>query len=218
MQLRYALYTEREELEEIFHAHADPSLHFKVRYNISEGDTVPVIISRHPGKYLIESMEWDKSETDNDKITGGYSLDDINNNDNLKKIFQRQRCIIPANGFFLWQKMYKLEVPFYIRSIEDDVIGIAGFYHVGQDNASAGTFSLIRIQANTLIQPIQEHMPAVLNPKNYGQWLDPFYSDIPRLTGLLAPYSTEKMSVYRVSDTINDPSQNSKDLIQPADA
>lgn len=217
MQIRYALYTESEELEEVFHADMPISRPFSVRYNISPGDIVPVVLSRHPGQYTIESMKWGHPENTDDN---GYEyyVEEIKNKPDLKKIFQRQRCIIPANGFFLWQKMYKLEVPFYIRSIIDDVIGFAGIYFNDGNDAGSGSFSMIRIQANTLIQPIQEHMPAILNSKQYEKWLDPVYSDMDQLVQMLTPYSTENMSVYRVSSGINDPDKNSKDLIQPVDA
>lgn len=211
MQIRYALYADREELEQTFGTDAGPSDSFEARYNISPGNPATAVFCPHPGQSKIKTIAWLNNHELGGDMHGCVHVENIHGDSKLKKAFLRQRCIVPANGFFLWQKMYKIQVPFYIRSIEEDMIGFAAVY-------TENGFSLIRIPANTLIQPIQEYMPAILDPKKYNRWLDPVYFELDQLVDLLKPYSTEKMSVYRVSNKIDNPNENSRKLIQPIDA
>ena len=75
-------------------------------------------------------------------------------------------------------------------------------------------FAVLTMPANVLLKPLEETMPCVLEPADFNAWLN---GDIKNIiaskfkdTALIPD-----LAVYRVPDLVNDPSQNSKELIQP---
>lgn len=146
---------------------------------------------------------------------------ELNEQNSYKKSFQRQRCIIPANGFFEWQTIFKKKVPFYFRTLDQKLFGLAGIYErwtSKDENVELTTYALVTTDANALVKPLKDEMPAILEPKDFDKWLDPVNSDTDELLSLLKPYPSEKMSTYRVGQGVNDSEKNGADLIHPVDA
>jgi putative SOS response-associated peptidase YedK len=46
-------------------------------------------------------------------------------------------------------------------------------------------------------------MPTILNPDNYELWLDPGFTDVAAVSGLLKPYDARLMRSYPVSARVN---------------
>jgi putative SOS response-associated peptidase YedK len=60
-------------------------------------------------------------------------------------------------------------------------------------------------RANTLLQPIHDRMPVILEPRAYGQWLSTDITDAEGLTQLLVPFPPENMKAYPVDRWVNNP-------------
>jgi putative SOS response-associated peptidase YedK len=64
-------------------------------------------------------------------------------------------------------------------------------------------------EANDLMKPIHDRMPVILDPKDFGLWLDPATKDGKALAGLLCPCPVKGMAAYPVSTAVNNPRNES---------
>lgn len=226
---RYTLYSDQESIEEAFdvtHATDEEGV-FKKRYNIAPGSHNPVVLQPKPNKKGIGGLRWGLIPSWADDVNIGYKMinarsETIMEKKSFSKPFQRQRCIVPANGFYEWQTIFKKKIPFYISPVEKDLLGFAGLYERWTDPEDESnqiwSYTIITTQANELLKPLHERMPVILTEENYDKWLDPVNSDTEQLQELLVPYPSELLRVYRVSEDVNKTSNEGKELLQPVDA
>ena len=88
--------------------------------------------------------------------------------------FHRQRCIIPASGFYEWQQLPDgWKQPFYISSRDGNPLSFAGIW----DSALMGegerfdSCAMLTTDCNALMQPIHDRMPVVLAAHDWDTWL-----------------------------------------------
>jgi putative SOS response-associated peptidase YedK len=135
----------------------------------------------------------------------------------FKDAFRRQRCLVVADGFFEWRREDKLKMPVYIRLKSQRPMGFAGLYNTWKspEGEPICTCSIITTEANELLSPIHDRMPAIIPEDKDDLWLDPDISDKERLMQLLRPYPAGEMEFYEVSPMVNKPEYDSPDLIKP---
>ena len=68
---------------------------------------------------------------------------------------------------------------------------------------------------NALVGRIHDRMPAIMPSAEYGLWLDPAVQDVERLQALLRPYPDDEMLAYPVGTQVNNPANDSPDVIAP---
>lgn len=129
--------------------------------------------------------------------------------------FRRRRCLVPANGFFEWQKQGRVKQPYYIRLRERRVMAIAGLWDrwEGAEGAPVESCTLLTTDANDLIAPLHERMPVIISPEDYDLWLDPEVQDPAALRPLLVPCPPADMTAHPVSRRVNDPSVDDASLL-----
>lgn len=124
-------------------------------------------------------------------------------------------CLIPASGFYLWKQSVDDKYPFYIRMLGREVLGLAGLFHVIEDKSGKKSieFAVITKASNVLLQPLEPTMPCILDPENFEQWIKGNEKEV-----LQSQFKDTQLipdlAVYRVPELVNDPSNNSKELIQ----
>ncbi len=134
--------------------------------------------------------------------------------------FEKQRCLVVADGFFEWKKEGATKKPYYIRLKSRQPIGFAGLYNVWRSpkGEEICTSTIITTNANELVQPLHDRMPAITPPDKYDLWLDPAVSDKDILTRLLKPYPSEEMELYPVTRKMNSYKYNDPENIRRVDA
>jgi putative SOS response-associated peptidase YedK len=127
---------------------------------------------------------------------------------------RRNRCIIPASGFYEWGTVpgAKLKQPWYFRGKDAGLLGFAGFS--AHDAEGQNTFLIITTKANELLAPIHDRMPVILSPEGEAIWLDRGAETLEALA-FLGPYPAEQMEAFPVSRAVNDPRDEGADLIKP---
>lgn len=125
----------------------------------------------------------------------------------------RRRCLVPACGFYEWQKNASGKQPYYITSADETLLAFAGLWDVWKkpDGETLTTFAVITTKANELTQRLHDRMPVILEPENYRTWLE---AEDPR--GLLRPAPVEMLQCFPVSERVNSPRNDAPDLIAPA--
>lgn len=72
-------------------------------------------------------------------------------------------------------------------------------------------FAIITTGANDVMTSIHDRMPVILDPEQYGPWLEAGGTD------LLRPYAG-KLSTYPISRRVNSPANDAPDLLEPIGA
>jgi putative SOS response-associated peptidase YedK len=218
---RYAVFAGKEKIQEAFGVTSDDSELFEPNFNATPGSLLPVVLLGKARVKRIGPLRWGLIPSWADDLSVGYSMinarsETLLEKPSFKKPFQRQRCIIPASGFYEWQKLGKAKIPYYIRTLDQEVMGFAGLFEKWEkDEQTVFSFTIITTSANDLLAPLHERMPVILNKKNYDDWLDPLFDDIEILQAMMKPYPTERMALYRVSEAVNTATNNGPDLVRP---
>jgi putative SOS response-associated peptidase YedK len=83
-------------------------------------------------------------------------------------------------------------------------------WHGGDDGEPLDTFTILTTDANTTVAPTHDRMPVILDPADYGTWLDAAKSAD---ASLLQPYPAEAMTATAVSTCVNNAQQQGPECI-----
>ena len=190
------------------------AVHYEFRYNISPTQHVPVIVSRN-GQRIMEKYRWglfpywakDSINTDCESLTEKRAF---------RKMFSKNRCIIPSSGFYSWKRHGNKQQPVCIKLRDRNVFGMAGIYDVWKDprGNEIRTFTIITSKANSLVAQYQERMPVILEDSYLDFWLDPGITDENFLQRILMPGQAERMTVHPVSPAVNDENNESPECVE----
>lgn len=212
---RYVLETEKEIIEELFEVSAKSESLVEPNYNVSKGHTMPIITKGDDGRQIQSSVWGLKRKGTEDKIVE-IEHENIPEKENLQSLVENNPCIVIASGFYKWKETVKDPLPFYLRVLSQEAIGIAGLYssYVNDEGREVHTFAVLTMKANALVEPLDDRMPVILSPKDYGRWLSGGAKEMIE-EGFDGNHLLPDMAVVRVPELVNDPSNNSKELIQP---
>lgn len=116
-----------------------------------------------------------------------------------------RRCIIPADGFYEWQKIGKAKQPYCFEVNGGELFAFAGLWERWNDPEGkiVETCSILTTTPNAVTASVHDRMPAILEPENYDLWLDPGMRDARAASDMLKPYAARLMRSYPVSARIN---------------
>lgn len=136
----------------------------------------------------------------------------------FKQAFKERRCLIPADGFFEWDRGMggKEKIPKYFQLIDHELFAFAGIWEtwLSPNGNSINTCSIITVPASELVGEIHERMPAILTQEAESLWLDKDMSGA-ELLRLLRPYPVSLMEGYNVSSLVNSPKIDSIECLAP---
>jgi putative SOS response-associated peptidase YedK len=123
----------------------------------------------------------------------------------FREPIRRQRCLIPADGFYEWKPTSgKAKQPYHIGLADDAVFAFAGLWDRWSHSGSeVFTCTILTTEANSLLKDIHARMPVILSPEDYDLWLDPGVTDPEKVADLLKPFDARKMRKYPVSSAVN---------------
>lgn len=182
---------------------------YRSRYNAAPTHLLPVITnSNHKGVSLFHwgsSPEWSKNKMPSEKSIN-VRLENFDDKPALKKALRKNRCIIPADGFYGWKRVgKKTAIPYRFVLNTRDPFAFAGLWEEFEDTEGkeVHTFSVITHTANELVALVQDRMPVILTRQAEKIWLDNV-ADESTLLSLLGSYPAAGMTYYPVSPQIND--------------
>lgn len=141
----------------------------------------------------------------------------LNDKPALKKALKKNRCLIPADGFYGWKKVgKKTSIPYRFVMTNKDLFTFAGLWEEFEDTDGheIQTFMIFTQEANPLVAQVQERMPVILSKENEKLWLDS-NADEESLLKILSNPSTAVMTHYPVSPGISDIKIDLASLIIP---
>ncbi len=218
---RFIQTNKSKQIDKKFKVNTAQDSFLKPRYNIAPTQTIPAVLETG-GERIISGLKWgliphwSKDDTFAAKLINARA-ESIAEKPSFRDAFTNRRCIIPASGFYEWDKKSSgAKQPFYFYLKEKEVFGFAGLWEEWLDKASGElveTCTIITTEANRVLEPVHDRMPVILKSKDYEQWLDEKQADTNKLQNLLVPYPAKEMASHAVGKAVNSPSNDSSELI-----
>lgn len=131
--------------------------------------------------------------------------------------FRTHRSIVPASGFYEWDRSKKPRQPYFIRRRDEAPMAFAALYSVPPAFPDM-TCAIITCGANPLISRIHDRQPITLPPKSFDAWLDPDNQHLGELQALLIPTPDRELLAVPVSLRVNSPTHDDPSLVDPVGA
>ncbi len=218
---RYVLHVYLSEITDQFEVY-EVEWVWEPNYNIAPGNNVPGVIKN--GENRLKALRWGLIPHWAKEESIGYRMinaraETLAEKPAFRRAFQKQRCIIPANGFYEWrhEENKKKKTPFYISLRSGKLMGFAGLYETwkSEDDKIITSCTIITTRPNEIVQPLHNRMPVILGPDKREMWLDKTIQDPMELMPLLKPYDAKEMVSHEVSDKVNSTKYNRPDCIKP---
>jgi len=213
------------DLREAFPALASIPANLAPRYNIAPTQPVAVIIDQgaYSLKFFVWGLvpNWAKDPSIGNRMINARS-ETITSKPAFRSAFRRHRCLIPADGFYEWQKdlAANKKTPFYFSLKSRQPFAFAGIWDTwsSPDGSTLSSCCVITTQPNDLVAAVHNRMPVILPPAAYELWLNPVESRTEVLLPLLKPYAAAEMQAYPVSRLVNTPANDSPECVHPVPA
>ncbi|MCC6639990.1 MAG: SOS response-associated peptidase [Deltaproteobacteria bacterium] len=205
---RYTLGVTPARLAEVFALAQMPEL--APRYNIAPTQTAPVILDA-PGGRQLELRRWGlvpfwaKDPKIGSRMINARG-ESLAEKPAFRAAFRRQRCLVPADGFYEWKPSGRRKQPYHVRRADARPFAMAGLFdtwHAGKGDAIA-SFTIVTTDANALLRPIHDRMPVILDSAGWKEWLDPT-TPLAGVAALLAPHDPADFEAYPVATLVNSP-------------
>lgn len=162
----------------------------------------PVAVIKSPDVHSVNMMNWGlipfwaKDETFGRRTFNARS-ETLREKPSFRMPFQKQRCLIPATGFYEWKRKGGTQskaTPYQFQLAGNKVFAFAGLWDVWQKpEHPVFSCTIITCDANAFIQPYHDRMPVILQKEDYNTWLNS--NTLDELQKLLVPFPPELMTV-----------------------
>lgn len=192
-------------------------------YNAAPSQLLPVIVENAEGERTAVPMQWGliprwkRPDGKAPVAPINARAETLQEKPMFRGLVKAKRCIVPASGFYEWRKLDGRKQPYYLTSDHGELWGLAGLYDLTHDeeNAAAGSFTIITTGANPLVAPLHERMPVILRREDEEEWVSRDVDDPLQVERLLQPYPADEMRLYPVSTAVNNTRNNGPELIAP---
>jgi putative SOS response-associated peptidase YedK len=218
---RYAQRTDAKRLAKEFKAAEVPSV--EPRYNIAPTQDVLAVSETGDGREmrlfkwgLVPS--WAKDTSMGARLINARS-ETVAEKPAFRQAFKQRRCIIPADGFYEWQRSEGSKQPFFFRMKDGRPFGFAGLWERWEGEGGRVIYScaILTTEANEVLRPVHDRMPVILHPDDYELWLDGDPRKLDLVKEMLRPYPAEEMTGYPVGVSVNSPRSQGARLIKRAE-
>jgi putative SOS response-associated peptidase YedK len=136
----------------------------------------------------------------------------------FKDSFARRRCIVPADGFYEWERLESGgKLPHFIHSVDGEPLALAGLWASWRDpeGERITTCTIVTTKPNELVGKIHDRMPVVLPSGSWEHWLDPSFDDEESLRSMLVAAGRGTLIEHPVSTLVNSVKNNFPECAEP---
>ncbi|HWP96888.1 MAG TPA: SOS response-associated peptidase [Syntrophomonadaceae bacterium] len=218
---RYTLTVDLQGVEARFHC-GPSGIVWQPHYNLAPTQNGLVVI-RADKRNILKEMRWGlvprwaKDPAMGSRLINAR-LETLDEKPAFRKSLAGRRCIIPADGFYEWQKQGKSKVPHRFIGDQGRMLGFAGLWDrwtIAQ-GGHLDTFTIITTKAVDAVKSIHDRMPLILPPDLEEQWLEgpagPGAEEMKYFLNLMHPEL--RIHAYRVSPLVNSPSYDQPQCIE----
>lgn len=216
---RFTLTSPPQRLRERFALVAAPET-LAPRWNIAPSQAVSVIANRRERR--LRSARWGLVPHWATDPSIGHRLinaraETLAQRPAFREALERRRCVVPADGFYEWQRRGRTRQPFHLRRRDGELLALAGLWDVWRapDGERLASCAIVTVPANDLVAAIHDRMPAILSSDGVDAWLDPAAAPASARLRWLAPCPDEWLEAYAVSTWVNTPEHDGPQCLAP---
>jgi putative SOS response-associated peptidase YedK len=216
---RYALYTPAEAMVRLFGLSSAADI--EPRYNVAPTQPVAVVRADPSNRRRLDLLRWGLVPFWASDLAIGNRMinargETVAEKPAFRQAYRKRRCLIPADGFYEWQKTSTGKQPWFISPERGGPLAFAGLWERWDDRGRAEpveTCTIITTAANAALAPVHDRMPVILPEQAWTLWLDSA-TDAPALADLLAPAPEDLLSRRPVSRRVNTPANDGPELLE----
>ena len=202
-------------------------LNLRPRFNVAPSQDVAAVRANDDGRRLAMLRwglipAWAKNPAIGHRLINARS-ETAAEKPSFRTAFRHRRCLIPANGFYEWQRRGTIRQPWLFALRDPTPFAFAGLWERWRVPAGAAltgslaehspgdtveTCTILTTTANETVAPVHGRMPVILPPESYGPWLAD--EDVP-----LAPYPADRMTAHPVNTLVNRPANDDPRCVEP---
>lgn len=199
----------------------DVSDAYQSRYNAAPAQLLPVILLYSKGVsffYWGGSPHWIKNKSISEKLIN-VRAEQFHERPVLQKQLKRNRCIVPADGFYVWKRYGKKGyVPYRFTLKSKGLFAFPALWEEFENDEGEmlHTFSIIT-QINKTYSGMGDRFPVILRAEDEPLWLSGSSSQEELIT-MINQESNHQFEFFSVSNRVNRIEFDDKLLIMPAPA
>ncbi len=194
------------------------------RFNCAPTDPLTVVLQREDGR-MVERHRWGLIPPwAVDPSAGGRMInaraETVATSPAFRVALRRRRCIVPADGFYEWERRGRARQPWLIHLADGQPMAMAGLWSLWRDPANGlwvASCAVITTVANSTVATLHDRMPVLLAAESWDAWMDPSESSAEFLRGFLVPAEEGLLARYPVSIRVNSVRNEGPDLVEPAE-
>ena len=219
---RFSLSTPASEIARLFGAGgAIPDL--EPRYNIAPSQGVLVVRTATGGRELAIARwglipQWAR-EPDVGVAPINARSETAETKPTFRHAFKKRRCVIPVDAFYEWRVTEGGKRPMCITPRGKTPFALAGLWErwepEDEPHGAVESCTILTTAANSLMAPIHDRMPVILDKAGIEAWLDASIEEPARLKALCRPAPPEAMKAHEVGRRVNSPRNEGPELMAP---
>ena len=198
-----------------FYQLTGPARNLQPNYNVAPTQTVNVLLAGEAGLEL-HDMRWGlvpiwwKKPLKALPSTFNARSETAHEKPMFRAAFKRNRCLVPASGFYEWKKTGKEKQPHHIAMADGSPMTIAGLWERWPDPESGDevrSCTILTTEANAFMAEIHNRMPVILEPRQFTAWLEDADRDV------LKACADELLGAHRVGKAVGNVRNNGPELM-----
>ena len=216
---RYASSRGAHDLAAHFEVAEPPVQELPPSYNVAPTDAVYGVVQRGPVRRLVVLRwglvpSWEKDTKAAARLINARR-ETVRDKPAFRAAFSRRRCVLPADGYYEWQRHGTRTQPYFLTSTDGAPLAMAGLFEVwaAPEGERLWTCTILTTRAADELGHIHDRTPLLVRPQDWGRWLDPAVEDPGE--DLLVPGAPGTLAAWPVSAAVGNVRNNGPELVQP---
>ena len=191
---------------------------YETSYNIPPGQKILSIVKLDDGNYKAVNLHWgliphwSKDSKMSHHLINARA-ETVAEKPAFRTPYKQRRCLIPATGFYEWQKLEQGKQAYCISREDQQLIAFAGLWEYWEhDTETIYSCTIITTAANQAMQAIHQRMPVIINAQHYDDWLDK-QAPLETIQQLLVNDGVQDLTFKPVSNWVNNPQHNDQNCL-----
>lgn len=218
---RFALTLPPEAMRRLLRYPEQPN--FPPRYNIAPTQPVAVVTLDADGRHF-GLMRWGflpgwVRDPKAFPLVINVRAETMQEKTSFRAAFLRRRALMPADGFYEWQREGRQKKPFLFRRPDRGGFAFAALWERwnAPDGSEIDTVAMVTTMANGLMSALHHRSPVILDPADHARWLDP--ATVPaEAAALCRPPPEDLLEMLPVNPAVNAVAHDGPAMQEPTGA
>jgi putative SOS response-associated peptidase YedK len=194
-------------------------------YNIAPGRPVATIAADQNGEHTCKLMHWGLIPDWAPRAERQYKMinarvETVAEKRAYRDLLDSGRCLIPADGFYEWQKTEDgPKQPYWFHHEGTELFSFPGLWTSAKPSPGGDVIvscTILTTAANEVVSPVHHRMPVILDRSRESTWLDPSVDGEAALAAL-SLNANDALLRRAVSRAVSSTSNQGANCIEPDD-